>query len=182
MRSRSIARVVAATLLIAGCASLPGGPSVLVLPGSGKGLEAFRADEAACRQYALHQVGGREAEQAATDSAVRSAVVGTVVGAVAGAALGGDEGARVGAGTGLLVGGLAGSEAGYVSGHELQRRYDHAYIQCMYLAGHRVPVSGRFTVEQVAPARAPAATPPVHAIPPPPPGAPPPPPPDVLPR
>jgi hypothetical protein len=28
---------------------------------------------------------------------------------------------------------------------EQQRRYDFAYIQCMYVKGHRVPVPGQFT-------------------------------------
>ena len=41
-----------------------------------------------------------------------------------------------------------------------QRAYDYAYIQCMYVKGHKVPVAGQFT-------SAPAA-----GAPPPPPGTP----------
>jgi|SRR6185436_14987722 len=46
---------------------------------------------------------------------------------------------------------------------DLQRRYDYAYIQCMYVKGHRVPVPGTFT------------SPPAGNRPPPPPPPPPPP-------
>lgn len=148
--------------LLTGCVSLPTGPSVLVLPGTGKNFEQFRTDDLVCRQFALEQVGGAAPRQAASDSMARSAVTGTVVGAVAGAAIGGSEGAGVGAGTGLLVGSMAGASAGEASGYGSQRRYDYAFIQCMYAKGHRVPVSGQLT-----------SSPP----PPPPPGPPPPPPP-----
>lgn len=148
--------------LPAACASLPTGPSVLVLPGSGRSFEQFRADEQQCRQYAFEQIGGAVPRQAADDSMARSVAAGTVVGAVAGAAIGGNQGAGVGAGTGLLVGTMAGSAAGESSGYGSQRRYDNAFIQCMYAKGHRVPVAGQLT----------APNPP-----PPPPGLPPPPPP-----
>jgi len=148
------------------------------LPGSGKSFDQFRADDASCRDYAFDQIGGQSASQAATDSAVASAAVGTVVGAVAGAAIGGHRGAGVGAGTGLVLGGLAGSGAAQSSGYASQSRYDHAYVQCMYAKGHRVPVSGRIMEESGARAavspRARDWTPP-----PPPPGSPPPPPPDL---
>jgi hypothetical protein len=39
----------------------------------------------------------------------------------------------------LLVGTAAGANAGQVSGYEAQRRYDHAYVQCMYARGNQVP-------------------------------------------
>jgi hypothetical protein len=42
----------AATFLLTGCASLPTGPSVLVLPGDGKTAEQFRAEDIRCRQVA----------------------------------------------------------------------------------------------------------------------------------
>ena len=165
-------------LLVGACTVMPTGPSVLVLPGTGKSLAVFRGDDASCRQYALQQSGGRATDQIAADSAVRSAVVGTVVGALAGAAIGGNEGAGVGAGTGLLMGSMVGGESGYVAAADAQRRFDHGYIQCMYMLGHRVPVSGRFTVEQTRPSGG-SGVPSVHSIPPPPAGLPPPPPPDV---
>ncbi len=41
--------------LLSGCATVPVGPSVMALPGSGKSLEQFHADDAACRQWATQQ-------------------------------------------------------------------------------------------------------------------------------
>lgn len=172
--------LVALALTLAACTTLPGGPSVLVLPGTGKSFDQFRVDDAACRQYAFQQIGGTV--QAAQDRAVQSAVVGTAIGAAAGAAIGGSRGAGVGAGTGLIFGSAAGSEGAYASSYGAQRAYDHAYVQCMYAAGHRVPVSGAFTgtrgyVSPPAAGTAPAAPARTVTPPPPPAGTPPPPPP-----
>lgn len=163
----------ASLLLVGACAVTPDGPSVMALPGTGKSFEQFQIDDATCRDYALAQVGGTTANQAATDAAVRSAAVGTAIGAVAGAAIGGRDGAGVGAGTGLLFGSAAGSNAAYGSSGALQRRYDNAYIQCMYAKGEKVPVSRAYMQDRSSgpgDRRAPA-------YPPPPPGNPPPPPP-----
>lgn len=156
-----------ASLLLAACVSYPTGPSVMVLPGTGKSFEQFRYDDALCRQYALEQIGGTVPGQTASDSMARSAVAGTAIGAAAGAAIGGNQGAGVGAGTGLLMGSMAGASAGEASAYGSQRRYDYAFIQCMYAKGHRVPVSGQFTVSPPAPPPPPGSTPP-----PPPPPAP----------
>lgn len=160
-------------LLLAGCASVPTGPSVMALPGSGKNFDQFRADDADCRIYARQQVGG-DANQAGVDAGVRSAALGTVVGAVAGAAIGGRQGAGVGAGTGLVVGSVAGSGAAQSSAYGSQRVYDNTYVQCMYAKGHKVPVSGTFRQGQAA-APAAASAPPAGYYPPPPDYAPPPP-------
>lgn len=146
MAKRTVFLALAA-LLLGACATIPTGPNVLVLPGSGSSFDQFRADEADCRNYAYAQIGGVTAEQAQVDSGVRSAVVGTVVGAAAGAAIGGGRGAGIGAGSGLLVGSLAGSEAARGSAWGAQGRYDNAYVQCMYAKGHRVPVSGRYSAD-----------------------------------
>lgn len=135
-------------LLLAACASVPNGPSVMALPGSGKSFDQFRYDDASCRQFSLEQIGGKTANQAANESFARSAAAGTVIGAAAGAAAGGDRGAGVGAAAGLLVGSTIGVNEANVSSYGAQRRYDNAYIQCMYAKGHRVPVSGRFMPEQ----------------------------------
>ncbi len=161
---------ILALLLLAGCVSIPSGPSMMALPGSGKSFDQFRLDDAECRQFASAQIGGTTPNQAVSESGVKSAVVGTAIGAAAGAAIGGERGAGVGAGTGLVVGGLAGTGAGESSGYALQRRYDYAYIQCMYAKGNRVPVSGQFH-------EAPQVQRRYSAPPPPPPGTPPPPPP-----
>ena len=128
---------VSAVTLLGACATVPNGPSVLVLPGSNRDFNDFRADEVDCRQYASQQIGDADNEPA-----VRGAVIGTVIGAVAGAAIGGHRGAGVGAGTGLLFGTAVGSESAQRKAYGGQRQYDNAYVQCMYGQGHRVPVSG----------------------------------------
>src|SRR2546428_9250733 len=99
---------VAVGLLMTACATVPAGPSVMVLPGNGKNFEQFQADDAVCRQWAAQQT-GTTTKQAATESAVSGAAIGTVLGAAAGAAVGAAAkspatGAAVGAGAGLLGG------------------------------------------------------------------------------
>jgi len=176
-------------LTAGGCTTMPSGPGVLVLPGSAKSFDQFRADDAACRQFAFAQAGGAKPDQIAADSGVRSAAVGAAVGAIAGVAMGGHDGAAVGAGVGLLAGSLAGAGAAGSSGYGLQRRYDNAYVQCMYATGNRVPVQGNFTQGTASwryspppppPQSGMPSPPPQSGIPPPPPGNPPPAPP-VLP-
>jgi hypothetical protein len=177
MRSLLRMAALAVTLLVAACTTMPSGPSVMVLPGTSKSFDQFRADDMACRNYAFESVGGVTPSQAATGSGVASAAVGTVLGAAAGAAIDGHEGAVVGAGTGLLIGGLAGTGTAQASGYGLQYRYDAGYIQCMYAKGHQVPVSGHLYRQSrpVTYSPSPRST----NIPPPPAGAPPPPPPDI---
>jgi Glycine-zipper domain len=163
--------VLAGALLLGACTVLPTGPSMLVLPGTGRSMDSFRYDDNECRQYAYAQIGGTSAQQAANQAAVGSAVVGTAIGAAAGAAIGGSQGAAVGAGVGLVGGSAVGTSSAYASGYGTQRQYDNAYIQCMYAKGHRVPVPANMAYPRVV--NNPAST----GIPPPPPGTPPPPPP-----
>ncbi len=40
---------------VGGCATIPAGPSVMVLPGPGKTLEQFQADDTSCRQWAAQE-------------------------------------------------------------------------------------------------------------------------------
>ncbi len=141
-----------ALLALGACTTVPTGPGVMVLPGTGKSFDQFRFDDGVCRQYAYEQVGGVTPSRAADDAGVRSAAVGTVLGAAAGAAIDGSSGAAAGAGAGLLIGGLAGTGAAERSAYGAQYRYDVAYQQCMYAKGHRIPVSGRFTPSSPAPA------------------------------
>src|SRR5262245_5291250 len=61
----------------------------------------------------------------------------------------------------------ANSDTYYSGGGSLQQRYDHAFVQCMYAKGHRVPVAGRYS-DSGRPAQSAANLPP-----PPPPGKPP---------
>jgi hypothetical protein len=159
-------------LLVAGCVTVPTGPSVMVLPGEGKHFDQFSADDAVCRQWALQQTGTTTA-QASSDAGVSSAAIGTAIGAATGAAVGaayGDPGtgAAVGAGVGLLGGSAVGADHAAGAQGEVQRRYDSAYMQCMYAKGHQIPMpAGSELVRSSAPAPPPA----------PPPGIPPPPPP-----
>ncbi|RKP52155.1 hypothetical protein [Trinickia fusca] len=133
--------VLAALATLSACTVMPPtSPSVMALPGTGKSFDQFRADDYDCRQYAYAQVGGVSANQAATASGIGSAALGTAVGAAAGAAFGGGHGAAVGAGAGLLAGSAMGVGAAQGSAYEVQRRYDYAYVQCMYAAGNRVPI------------------------------------------
>jgi hypothetical protein len=173
--------IPAAVLVLAGCVSVPTGPSVTVLPGTRKSFEQFRYDEGSCRQYAYESIGGQTATASQQDAAVSGAVIGTVIGALAGAAIGGHgSDAAVGAGVGLLGGSLAGASAGNASAYESQRRYDSAFVQCMYGKGHRVPVARGYTAprqQYYAPPPPSQGAPAYSVPPPPPPGTPPPPPP-----
>lgn len=159
-----------APLVLCACTSMPPNePSVMVLPGTGKSFEQFRADNDLCKQFAYEQVSRRTPEGSGFASGVRSAAVGTVLGAAAGAAADGSHGASTGAGAGLALGGLAGSGAAETSASRLQNRYDIGYQQCMYAKGHRIPMSGGVMGQFFRDyhERAPAALPP-----PPPPSAP----------
>ena len=142
MNTKRLAISTAIVSLLAGCVSIPDGPSVMVMPGEGKTFDQFRGDDAECRQFAHYQIGGKTAEQAAANSGVETAIVGTAIGAAAGAAINGHQGAGVGAATGLALGSLIGSDAANTSGGILQRRYDIAYVQCMYAKGNKVPMQG----------------------------------------
>lgn len=175
---------LAAGLLLTGCVTVPTGPSVMVLPGDGKGFDQFRFDDTLCRQWALQQTGVTTA-QASSDAAVSSAAIGTAVGTATGAAVGaayGDPGtgAAVGAGVGLLGGSAAG--AGHAQGAqwEVQQRYDTAYMQCMYAKGHKIPIPAGSQLAQSPVSQPPAAPPPQEdrplGVPPPPAGNPPAPP------
>ncbi|HEY4805368.1 MAG TPA: hypothetical protein VIH96_22360 [Paraburkholderia sp.] len=166
--------------LLGACAVTPAGPSVMALPGTGKTFDQFRADDANCRQFAFQQVGGVTANQAATGAGVGSAVVGTALGAAAGAAFGGGHGAAIGAGAGLLAGSAVGMGNAQGSAWDVQRRYDYAYLQCMYAMGNRIPAPGNMTMSQPQQFQAPQqqfqTAPQQRYLPPPPPGSPPPPP------
>jgi len=140
MRMRAI---LAAVVVVSGCATIPAGPSVLVMPGAGKPFEQFQADDYVCRRWAEQQI-GMTAQQTAEDTTVKGAAVGTVIGAGAGALLGAASGnagagAAIGAGSGLLMGTAIGAGSGEDYGWEAQRRYDYAYVQCMYAKGNEVP-------------------------------------------
>jgi len=132
-----------ALLSVAGCATVPRGPSVMVMPGSGKTFEEFQADDSVCRQWAAQQI-GLSPEETMNQNTVAGAVAGTAIGAGLGAVIGSASGhagtgAAIGAGSGLLLGTASGASSGQYYGWEAQRRYDIAYTQCMYAKGNQIP-------------------------------------------
>src|SRR5437868_4686808 len=139
---RTAAMVVICGLLLGACATVPAGPSVLVLPGTGKPFDQFQADDFVCRQWASQQA-GTAPEQVAGLKTAQDAGLGTLIGAGLGAVIGAAAGnpglgAAVGAGGGLLTGSVVGAGAGQRAGAQVQQRYDNAYEQCMYAKGNRV--------------------------------------------
>lgn len=126
-------------LAIAGCSSVPSGPTVTVMPAPGKPFDVFQADNAACKAFARQEM-GVDPQEAARGQVAAGAATGAVVGAVAGAAIGGDaRAAASGAGVGAVIGTAAGGDHAERTGMTLQRRYDIAYQQCMYAKGNQVP-------------------------------------------
>ena len=154
-----------AALLLSGCVTAPIGPTFPAMPGQGKSLEAFQADDDACQQYAGDRVAGRVKE--ANDETTTSTIVGTAIGAGVGAAVGNTRGAVVGGTAGGLIGGSA-SDPGYKQAR-IQRAYDAAYSQCMTSKGNVAQGPGGWHRRYPPP-------PPGYG-PPPPDGPPPPPPP-----
>jgi len=164
--------------VLGACATVPRGPSVMVLPGAGKSFEQFQADDATCRLYAEQQTGISPGRSAARTT-ISGAAIGTAVGAAAGAAIGAaagnpGAGAAIGAGGGLLTGSAVGAGQAEASSGSVQRRYDITYMQCMYAKGNQIPVARG---SQPAYTSQPAYSAPPATVPPPPAGTPPPPPP-----
>jgi hypothetical protein len=93
MSKRPVLLGAFSALLLGACATLPSGPSVMVLPGAQKTFEQFREDDALCQFYARQAVGGQTPTQTAMDSGTTSAVAGTAIGAAAGALIGAAAGA-----------------------------------------------------------------------------------------
>ncbi|MRR33876.1 glycine zipper family protein [bacterium] len=144
-RKKGFAVSILLALTLGGCVTLPSGPSVMSLPGSGKSFDEFQADDFACRQWAGARI-GLPPQEAVNQNVASGAVAGTAIGAGLGAAIGAAAGnpgigAAIGAASGLLVGTSSGLNAGYAYGWEAQRRYDMAYMQCMYASGNQVPSS-----------------------------------------
>ncbi len=179
MRRTILLLALTATLVVGGCASVPTGPSVMVLPAPHKPFETFQVEDSACRHWAAQQIGAPPGTPINQNAAV-GATVGTLVGAGLGAAIGAaagnpGAGAAIGAGTGLLGGAAVGADADRWYGWEAQRRYDIAYQQCMYAKGNQIP--GAIQPHTPRTRRIPPPPPPPPAYMPPPATQPPPPPP-----
>lgn len=171
--------LVAAAL--SGCATMPSGPGVMVLPAPGKPFETFRAEDLACRDWAAFQTGATPADTV-NQNIAGGAAVGALMGAGLGAAIGAASGnagtgALIGAGVGALGGTAVASEPAYAAGADAQRRYDMAYQQCMFAKGNQIPgVQRESRRTQWVPPPPPPGYKRGAFVPPPPPGAYPPPP------
>jgi hypothetical protein len=137
---KKISSLSLAAALLAGCATMPTGPDVAVMPGPGKSFEQFKFDDRICRDHAERSLGTNPG-QAGASSVAEGAGVGAGVGAAAGAALsGGRPGGIVGGAIwGLLLGSAVGANNAQPAERDAQRRYDIAYEQCMSAKGNRIP-------------------------------------------
>jgi uncharacterized protein YcfJ len=178
---RNLVSFIAVAALSA-CATMPTGPSVMVLPAPGKPFEVFQSEDQQCRNWAELQT-GQHPSDTVNQNLASGAAIGTLMGAALGAAIGSASGnagagAGIGAASGLVGGAAVASGPAYEAGWGVQRRYDIAYQQCMYAKGNIIP--GVVSTPQAAPV--PPPPPPgfkSEPSPPPPPGASPPPPPDT---
>lgn len=179
-----------AALHLSACATTPTGPGVMVMPAPGKSFDQFRQEDSNCRVWAEQQI-GISPQTIANQNTISGAAIGTAIGAGAGALIGATTGnagagAAIGGAGGLLIGTSAGADAGQATGHEAQKRYDIAYMQCMYSYGNQVPVKAqrqqRSYKRQYTPPPPPVKLAPYNdpSIPPPPPGAIPQTPPELL--
>jgi hypothetical protein len=155
--------VLFTVVVLSGCATMPIGPTVAVMPSPGKPFEVFMADDGVCREWAQQQIGGASPSQTANENLATGAAVGTVVGAGVGALIGAatgnaGAGAAIGAGAGLLGGTSIGGNAGAASAYQLQRIYDNAYQQCMYAKGNQIPGVVRRPARAYAPPPPPPAS------------------------
>jgi len=130
-------------IAVSGCATMPPGPSVTVMPGPGKSFESFQMDDATCRQWAESQ-SGWQANETVNQNLASGTAIGTLLGAGLGAAIGSASGhvgagAAIGAAGGMALGAAGASEPARAAGYEVQQRYDIAYQQCMYSKGNQVP-------------------------------------------
>ncbi|HYA65679.1 MAG TPA: glycine zipper family protein [Burkholderiaceae bacterium] len=126
-------------IALTGCAAIPDGPSIAIMPAPTKPFEVFVADDQLCRGWAAQSIGVK-VQTAANTSAMQTAAVGTAMGAAAGALIGSNwASAGIGAGTGLVLATAVGMSESSRTSYTLQRRYDIAYAQCMYAKGNILP-------------------------------------------
>ncbi len=126
-------------LLLGACETLPEGPTVAVMPPSGKPLDLFQQEDLYCRNYATQSL-GPQAAQKGNSQVLSSALIGSAVGALLGNALGGNSrSAGTGAAMGLAMGGMVGSGNAQDTSMSYQDRYNIAYEQCMSTKGNIVP-------------------------------------------
>ena len=94
-------------VLMTGCATIPPGPSVMVMPAPGKSFEAFQSDDSVCRGWAQQQ-SGWDANQTVNQDGAGGAAIGALMGAGLGAAIGAASGNPA---QGAAIGAAAASSA-----------------------------------------------------------------------
>lgn len=146
---RPVLTAASPLLLLAACAQTPMGPTVQVMPGPGKSLEAFSFDQAGCKQFAEQAVAGQA--QNANMRGVATGAITTVLGAGLGGAIGGGSGAGIGAASGALGGGAIGAASSANAQGGIQQQYDNAFAQCMYTKGNMVPGYGPMMMQSPPP-------------------------------
>jgi hypothetical protein len=78
MKPHAVSLLMTVAALVAGaCATVPSGPSVMVLPGSKKTFDQFLGDDHNCRQFAVGRAGGASAQQTSSTSAMTSSAGGS---------------------------------------------------------------------------------------------------------
>jgi hypothetical protein len=102
---------VVALALVAGCETMPQGPTVTALQGDAKPIDEFRTDDVNCMRYA-----SAPADEVTLASADHAGTTGSVI---------------------------DGTDSAQYVGYGLQRRYNRAYVRCMYLKGNKVPLLAR---------------------------------------
>ncbi|HEX4079255.1 MAG TPA: hypothetical protein VHX61_10335 [Rhizomicrobium sp.] len=135
--TRTVLVTTALAAVLSGCVTPPMGPTIPVMPGPNKSLQAFQQDENTCEGYASQRVAG--AAEAANNQALGTGVLATALGAGLGAAVGGGRGAAIGAASGAVVGTGIGANTSAGAQYTIQQRYDMAYAQCMQTRGDKVP-------------------------------------------
>jgi len=182
MLKRTLKCCISLSLLaLSACATIPAArPSAMVAPAPGKPFELFKEEDASCRHWAEQQTGGLSSQEVFNNNTATGAVTGAAVGAGLGALMGSASGhagagALIGGVSGLLLGAVSGADSARVYGRQNQRRYDIAYIQCMYANGNQILGNGRdvkryYRAKAVPPPPMPDQPPSYESIPPPPPG------------
>ena len=155
-RAVRVALPALAVVALVGCAQMPTGPSVSVMPAPYKPFDVFMQEDELCRGWAAHSIGIPGNDDAAS-AFLGSTAVGAAIGTLAGAAAGGDRGAGTGAAAGAAVGAVVGANQSVGAAWSAQRRYDIAYQQCMYAKGNQVPA---YTYRALPPVPAPPPPPP----------------------
>lgn len=124
MNKKWLAMLVAGVAL-SGCVPETFNPTLSVMPGPGKSLDLFAADQSACQQFAAGQIAG--ARQQANQNIANNVLLTNPPDPLA----------------------TAQAESATATA-ALQQQYDAAYGQCMYAKGNQVP---GYEVEQRAPVR-----------------------------